>query len=324
MRFLSLGNMFLPRFYDYALIGGGLSLVVAAIFHLIPSTMVFVSPLLLPIFLIANHAHFAASTVRLYNRENALVQHPVLTCLLPWLAVFILGLGLVYSQSFGAFLQHTYLLWSPYHYAAQAYGLCMIYLIRSGLSCDKKDRTFLKVSCLLPCIYAWATRVETVMEINRFSDVIGGLVFVVPVFFAFHLSRKRGQIPLIVILLQIANGCWWVMFPPLNAFFIATIFHAVQYLAIASIFEARSKPEKKKWMVSVRFYLISLGLGFVLFHCLPRAFVSFGFGYTESVLLCAAMINIHHFIVDGFIWKFRRDSKQRKLVESNVLVGATA
>ena len=33
-----------------------------------------------------------------------------------------------------------------------------------------------------------------------------------------------------------------------------------------------------------------------------------GFGMAESMLLVVATINIHHFIVDAFIWKLRRGS----------------
>jgi len=55
------------------------------------------------------------------------------------------------------------------------------------------------------------------------------------------------------------------------------------------------------------FYARGLGLGYLLFLAWPRAFVLAGFSYAESLLLVISVINIHHFLVDAFIWRLRRD-----------------
>ena len=59
------------------------------------------------------------------------------------------------------------------------------------------------------------------------------------------------------------------------------------------------------------FYASSLALGYLLFYVWPFAYRLAGFGLAESMLLCAAVINIHHFIVDRYIWRLRRDSNYR-------------
>ncbi|MEQ9320676.1 MAG: hypothetical protein RIF41_16030 [Polyangiaceae bacterium] len=46
----------------------------------------------------------------------------------------------------------------------------------------------------------------------------------------------------------------------------------------------------------------------------PLGFVSLGFGPVESVVVTVAALNIHDFIVDGFIWKLRRDTNNRRIV----------
>ena len=58
-----------------------------------------------------------------------------------------------------------------------------------------------------------------------------------------------------------------------------------------------------------------LVLAYALFSCLPQAFVFAGFDLTASLLMIAAAINIHHFIVDGYIWKLGRGDSNRTVVE---------
>ncbi len=48
-------------------------------------------------------------------------------------------------------------------------------------------------------------------------------------------------------------------------------------------------------------------LGYLLFQCWPYFYVWAGFGLAESMLLGIAVINIHHFVVDAYIWKLRKD-----------------
>jgi hypothetical protein len=64
-----------------------------------------------------------------------------------------------------------------------------------------------------------------------------------------------------------------------------------------------------------RFYAASFALGYLLFYVWPFAFLLAGFPLSESMLLCVAVINIHHFIVDRYIWRLRKDSNYRVVVE---------
>jgi hypothetical protein len=64
----------------------------------------------------------------------------------------------------------------------------------------------------------------------------------------------------------------------------------------------------------LRFYLVCLALGWVLFEVWPYAYVAAGFTLAQSMLLTTAVINIHHFIVDRGIWRVRRDANYRIVV----------
>ena len=73
--------------------------------------------------------------------------------------------------------------------------------------------------------------------------------------------------------------------------------------------DQRARPNNRRgaFFHAVTFYGASLGLGYLLFYVWPFAYASVGFGLAESMLLCAAVVNIHHFIVDRYIWRLRRD-----------------
>ena len=61
---------------------------------------------------------------------------------------------------------------------------------------------------------------------------------------------------------------------------------------------------------------ISLLLGYGLFYCWPHAYVLAGFGLAESMLLVVAIINIHHFVVDAYIWRLRKDRNYQNVLHT--------
>jgi len=127
--------------------------------------------------------------------------------------------------------------------------------------------------------------------------------------------------PLISVLAIVANASWFFVLLPRDAFVWATIFHGLQYLAIVTIFHwkdqaARPGNAHGPLYHTLRFYLLCLALGYGLFYCLPQAYVLAGFGYVESVLVVAAVVNLHHFIVDAYIWRLGRKDGNRTIVDS--------
>ena len=41
----------------------------------------------------------------------------------------------------------------------------------------------------------------------------------------------------------------------------------------------------------------------------------------ESLLRVPARINVHHFVVDAYIWRVRRDGRNRRIVEAAAAAG---
>jgi len=65
------------------------------------------------------------------------------------------------------------------------------------------------------------------------------------------------------------------------------------------------------------FYVGCVALGYALFQCWPRAAVAAGFGIVESTFLVVAIVNVHHFIVDAYIWRLRRDPNYGTVMAAN-------
>jgi hypothetical protein len=141
----------------------------------------------------------------------------------------------------------------------------------------------------------------------------GTLALATPfVLFAWLRFARRVTVPAIVPLLLLSNAIWWVTLSWMQAFAWATIAHALQYLAIAVLSHVRESTGRPgnthgaAWHAAW-FYGCSLLLGYVLFYTVPWSFQIAGFGRAESVLMTIAAINLHHFVVDGYVWRVRSD-----------------
>jgi hypothetical protein len=147
-----------------------------------------------------------------------------------------------------------------------------------------------------------------------------------PLVFAY--TWKRGAMPVISFLIVFSNGIWLLTLAYMDAFVWATIFHSLQYLAIVTIFHVKDRTQRPgarhgwAWHAA-GFYAMCLPLGYLLFHAWPNAYLWAGYGFAESLLLTTAVINIHHFVVDAYIWRLRRANNQRIVAMAAVPASAT-
>jgi hypothetical protein len=338
-RGFKLGRTFLHPGFDYLVIGGGLSLVMTAILATgaqkggATVALASATPLLL---LLINLAHFAASTVRLYTKPGSFREFRFLTMGLPLVTLAVLGLAVRFAEAVGAHLMNLYLTWSPYHYAAQAYGLAVMYCYRSGVSLQPRDRILVRLACLTPFLYAFVrgpvagiewfvpasvlaqSGVATVRQGLVYG--LGGLALLLPLALAARALLQGPALPVISLLVILSNGVWWTALSYLQGFGWATVFHGLQYLAIVMIFHVRDQaalPGNGRGSLyhAATFYAACVVLAYLLFNAWPYAFVAAGFGLAESALLVVATINVHHFIVDAYIWRLRRDRNYRIVTE---------
>jgi hypothetical protein len=320
------GRVFVGVPFDYLVIGGGLSLLALGGLKLFPGSPAWalVEDKMWTLVLLANSAHFAGSTVRLYTRRDAFQDLPLVTQVLPLAMIAALGLGLA-SAGAGALLVNVYLLWSPYHYASQTYGLSVMYACRSGHVPALVERRWLRLACLLPFVHALLGELgDFLLPAPLASSLILHTVraqaqaLLVPVTLLgslaalLFMSRREQPVPAIVGVLLLSNAVWLIFagYQGVFAVSLVTVFHGLQYLAILGVFHVRERLDETGgawWRHAAAFYAICLVLGYLLFQVWPVGLAFFGASYAESAILAAAVINIHHFLVDGFIWKLRND-----------------
>ncbi|HEB88766.1 MAG TPA: hypothetical protein ENI85_04275 [Deltaproteobacteria bacterium] len=334
-----LGRTFVHPLFDSLFIGGALSLIVVGVLLANPSLAPFTSAEDFRYFILFfNSAHFAASTVRLYTKPDARHALPVVKWVLPVVALALVTLCMFRADSLGANLRALYLTWSPYHYAAQAYGLAVMYSYRSGCLLNATNKRLLWWAGMLPFFYSFLLGPQVGLhwlDVAGWLDapiartILGALRPVLPwaafaavplLYWQVRRTEDRAM-PLIAALALVTNGIWWFVFTPLQAFVWATIFHSIQYLAIVIIFHVKdqmNQPTNRHGAAYhvAWFYGMALLLGYALFNWFPQAYVSAGFAPATAVMITVAMINIHHFIVDGFIWRLKKTDANRSILES--------
>ena len=324
----SAGRPFVSTAFDYLLIGGGLSLVVLTALVAAPAApaWIFLRQNVWTLVLLSNTPHFAGSTVRLYTKEGAFRDLPFVTMGLPFVMLLLLAMALL-QPVFGAGLVNVYLLWSPFHYAAQTYGLSVMYACRAGRVPTLTERRLLRASCLVPFVHAmvgglgdfllpaWAAASPLVHTVRQKGQApLAAAAVAMTLIALFYMVRRQRPVPFIVPVLLASNAAWLIFAGYTGAFAVAlvTVFHGLQYLAILCIFHARERVARPgnarpAWHHVGGFYLVCLALGYLLFQAWPLGIEFLGPTRAESLLLVVAIINIHHFVVDGFIWKLRRD-----------------
>ena len=124
------GRGFWYPLWDVLIIGGGLSLLVGGLLYFSPQSLRtdIDGHLLWPTLLLINAAHFAASYIRVYTKPKAMERLPTLSVFGPAALFLVTVICVSYASILGRHLTALYLTWSPYHYAAQTFGLCLIYL----------------------------------------------------------------------------------------------------------------------------------------------------------------------------------------------------
>jgi hypothetical protein len=325
-----IGRCFLHPAIDYAFVGGAITIPIFIAVYFFPGLTPSNGEITLRSFLLINGSHFAASTLRLYTKPRARRDFPFLSWGFPIVCLVAVGLGLTWPRV-GAALTALYFTWSPYHYAAQTYGLAVMYAMRSGARLDQRDKTQMWWVCLLPFLYAfitsrdgglsWFISHEWLATIPALALAYRGLVgavtvgvFLLPVSLFWQLHRMRGKnVPLISLVLQITNGVWWLGTDYLSGWWWTAMFHSIQYLIIVVVQHVKEQMARtdrtgalhRPALYASAFYGVSFVIAVFIFFIVPLLYVGLGFNATQSFAMMTIVINLHHFIVDGFIWKTR-------------------
>lgn len=286
--------------------------------------------------------HYGATLLRAYEKEEDRRLYRLFSIYTTGALVLFFLWG-IRDIRVGSILFTIYLTWSPWHYTAQNYGVALMFLGRRGIEVDPRMKRLLRLSLLLsfwisflymngPSSYSpfRGTHVQFLSlalpalpaDVVMFASLL--LYGVTTFLLVAALAGKglRSSAPAIGVLLT--QFVWFVLpsaiknwlpygGPPIfgagydqYAFTWIVLGHAAQYLWITAYF-ARATGRVSS---TASFYGRAVVCGCVLW-ALPLFLFAPGLlgrlpfdGGLASVT--AAVVNLHHFLLDGVIWKLRR------------------
>lgn len=289
---------------------------------------------------IINWPHFSMSTYRLYQSKSQSRQYPFTSYVIPWVVIAGMVLSFAYPEEIAPYFVKLFILWSPYHFSGQTIGITMIYARRSGVQFGQWERRalhwFVYGTFLLSSIRAETSREgfqyygiqypsfgvpDWAVSVTEFGFWFAAIMFVGLVIL--WINRNRKWIPAIVILPAVTQYVWFIQsiyMPSFQEF--VPLFHSLQYVLVAWALQLKVKLDQSGatpsgafvWHETLRWGVINLAGGAVLFALFPAAGALAGFPpfFAEGVIIAA--VQIHHFFVDGVIWKMRHGTVANPLM----------
>jgi hypothetical protein len=289
---------------------------------------------------VCNWPHFSATCYRLYSSRENTRQYPFTA----WLAPVLVAGGVVGSFLSPAvvapYFVKLFAIWSPYHFSGQTVGVTLIYSRRCGLKYDRTLRLALSAF-----IYGTFLKGIVYSEVGTGGGEYYGVRYPglgLPQWTSTAVNTAVGfcLVAFLYLLWEAAraqkvNFNWMILIPPAAQFFwfvlgakviafreFVPFFHCLQYLLVAWAMQLVESSERTPglkrgffWKESIRWGLGNVAGGAFLFWLLPRicAFVA-GAPLMFSLAILTSAAQIHHFFVDGVIWKLRRATTAQPLM----------
>jgi tetratricopeptide (TPR) repeat protein len=302
--------------------------------------------------LVCNYPHYMATIYRAYGRDDRgayrLYTH--------WLTGALVALGVAAHAWFPLvpWLFTAYVMWSPWHYTGQNFGVLMLFLRRAGVDVSPEERQRLHLAfiasfvLLLAAFNTGASSDPLVLSLGlplasaRIVEAGAALTFVVGALAAFvPLARRAPARALVAPLTMLSTQALWFVLPVGLSWATAldtpqtryssgmlAVMHSAQYLWITRYFARRDAEQAGRagaWS-PWRYWTTLVAGGIALFLPVPWL-ASYGWrvDFTSSVFIVAAIVNLHHFMIDGVVWKLRSARVGRVLVggEAAAAPGAT-
>jgi hypothetical protein len=324
--FLGPGASLLITTVVFAMRAGGARAEAWATALVVGLTWVFIGP------------HYAATYRRAYSSFAIVRAHPWVTLAAPPLLLAAAALAVRHPYGFGVVYFGAYVAGTGYHYSGQSLGLALLYPLRQGTPLVGIEKRLIAA----PLYVSWIlTLLALYGEPQRgrnaafafvrglyqgpplpLSVMVVGLVVLVGslagvAFVAVRRARRGVPLPwqtyavLATQLLWFTVGAYSVL---LNTMLVP-VFHSIQYLAFTG-WHAYRAPTRPRWQRIAFFVVPAALLGLAIF---PGSFnvLTQGRPYLDMFFMTAAVatfINLHHFLLDGRIWRMREPAVAQSLL----------
>jgi tetratricopeptide (TPR) repeat protein len=293
---------------------------------------------------IFNYPHFMATVYRAYHTRENFEKYKILT-LHVTLLVVLTGVMLHASYQLLPWVFTLYICWSPWHYTGQNYGLLMMLARRTGATVTATERRWMRaafVASYLMLIASFETGgsgdplILSLGLPGKFTlpaRLVLGAGFALFSFLGFRQLVARSGLRAMAAPLTLAfTQFLWFVLPTLLELHAAyqvpqtryssgilAVLHSAQYLWITSYYQQREARAagQSNWRMAGYFLTLIAG-GIALF--IPGPWLVsylFRFDFTTSFLIFTALVNIHHFILDGAVWKLRDSRVASLLIDSS-------
>ncbi|MEM7273022.1 MAG: hypothetical protein AAF547_08095 [Actinomycetota bacterium] len=314
-------------------------------------------------FWVLNWPHFAATSYRLYRSRETTSQFPITAWVVPVVLGVGAVAALSSPEGFAPWFVKMFFIWSPYHFSGQTIGLTLLYARRAGFTITPLLRWSLTWFVYATCVEIQA-RAELPGTVVSFGDVvlptigiptwvvsvtnvavIGlGAVLLFALTDAVRQHRAGGGAPQsglgfppILVIPALAQLVWFKLsvgtWDTPSYFEFVNLFHSVQYLFIAWFMQMKERQvatgregsgamlirETAIWGIAI------FAVGAFMFRGsgnLIAALFPVSVGVAAAVM--TALFQLHHFFVDGVIWKLRNPRVRGALTTSlSELTGRT-
>jgi tetratricopeptide (TPR) repeat protein len=290
--------------------------------------------------LLFNYPHFMATVYRAYHTRTEFQKYRIFTV---HVALLLALAGVIAHVWFPLlpWIFTLYICWSPWHYTGQNFGLLMMFARRSGRAPSSAERAAIHLSfiasfiLLMLSFHTGASGDPLILSLGlpaRFTLPARGLLalfFVLATGWALvSLARRSSLRAILAPLTLAATQFLWFLLPALVELFsghevpqtryssgILAVLHSTQYLWITSYYQGREARAAGNTRWSFSRYLVTLIAGGIALFIPGPWIVSrvFHADFAASFLTFTALVNIHHFILDGALWKLR-DSRVAALL----------
>jgi hypothetical protein len=310
----------------FALRGTGPRAEAAAATFVVALTWVFIGP------------HYAATYRRAYSSLAIVRAHPWVTLAAPPLLLAAAALAVRHPYGFGLVYFGAYVFGTGYHYSGQSLGLALLYPLRQGAPLVGVEKRLvaapLYLSWILTLLALYGEpqpgrNAAFAFVRGRYQGpplpswiflaavgVLGASLVGVAVV-AVRRARRGVPLPWQTHAVVSAQLLWFTVGArePLLNTMLVPVFHAIQYLAFTG-WHAYRAPARPPWQRVALFAAPTALLGLAIF---PGSFTFFtrGLPYLDLFFMTAAVatfLNLHHFLLDGRIWRMREPAVARSML----------
>lgn len=286
-----------------------------------------------------NYPHYMATVYRAYRTRAEATKYKLFTLHITLLLVLTTAF-VHWSPAWAPIFFTIYTTWSPWHYTGQNFGIAMMFARRSGATPTRADRNWLWVAfaasygMILLTLHTGPSQEQYILSLNLPQGPVNAVSVALLVVFVGAAARgmwplvsQAGVRAMVAPLTVLSTQLLWFVVPSLlvgvlgaelkrtsYSIGVLAFMHCAQYLWITSYYAKRdAEAGRSQWRPWA--YGLALVAGGVALFLPGPWLVSYVFRYdfTSSFLIFSALVNLHHFVVDGAIWKLR-DSRVASLL----------